>query len=154
MLAVLLVLLLQAEAPVRLWWDAPAGDLTGYAGYILRWGPASGQYTHSLTMDLSATSAEVMVGTDATWYFAVQAFLANGQRTGFSNEVKVIVPAGVEPTKPGRRKRPNADAALQAPAGPFGVGGRGSGMAGPPNVALRGLQDGESGSGTGWDGAQ
>lgn len=153
MLALLLTLLLQAEAPVQLWWDAPAGDLQGYGGYILRWGTESGQYTHSLTMDMSATSAEVMVGTGTTWYFAVQAFLTAGGRTGFSNEVRVVVPAG-EPTKPGRRKRPNAVAVLQAPAGPWTVGGRGPGMAGPPNVALRGLQDVESGSGDGRVGAQ
>ena len=105
------VSLLLAETPATLYWDPPAGDLNGYAGYVLRWGPdPGGPYTHSMTTDMSATKATVML-TLGRWYFVVESFSVTGQHSAYSNEVAVDSIGVEQPTeepKPGRRRRPNA----------------------------------------------
>lgn len=106
MLSLLLTVLLQAEAPVKLWWDPPI-SMIGISGYVLRWGEVSGDYRYSMVTDVTGYSAEVMVGTGKTWYFVIQSFDSQGRRSAYSNEVRVDIPAPETPPKPGRRKRPN-----------------------------------------------
>jgi Fibronectin type III domain len=66
-------------------WDPPTDGVT--VGYVLWGGLASGNYTHSI--DVGAVTRFHVVGLPegATFYFAVQAYNASGERSPLSQEV-------------------------------------------------------------------
>lgn len=73
---------------VSLAWDPSTSD--GVVGYKVYYGNASGSYDsfHTITNQSSYTVTNLATGT---YYFAVTAFDASGNESGFSNEVTDVV---------------------------------------------------------------
>ena len=76
---------------LRLAWDPPATNtdgtpLTDLAGYRLYWGSTSGQYDHVSDVGL-VTEAEITAELPA--FFAVTAYDAAGNESGFSEELRI-----------------------------------------------------------------
>jgi len=78
-------------------WQAPTENvdgtaLTDLAGYIIYWGTSSHSYAGSQTInDPSATQWEATV-SPGTYYFAMTAFDSSNNESGYSNEVRKIIP--------------------------------------------------------------
>ena len=70
--------------PVTLSW-LPAPDTT-IAGYKIYYGVASQTYTNSIAVG-NVTNYEVNLPAGLTYYFAATTYDANGDESGFSNEV-------------------------------------------------------------------
>lgn len=84
-------------APVTLAWDAnPEPEV---AGYELRYGEVSGQYTSTVQAGKNTTITVPYLAPGKTYYFAVFAYNAAGQKSAPSNEVIHTVPEPV-PTAP------------------------------------------------------
>jgi hypothetical protein len=78
-------------ADVSLAWDASVS--TGVTGYKVYIGTASG--TYGTPTNLGIQTAYTVTGlSSGTYYFAVTAFDASGNESGFSNEVSKAVSAG------------------------------------------------------------
>jgi hypothetical protein len=81
-----------ATRSVTLTWQAPTlnedgSPLTDLAGYEVRYGQSSGQYSQTLSLPSAAlTSVTVEDLAPATWYFAVKAVNSAGVQSSFSNE--------------------------------------------------------------------
>lgn len=76
---------------VTLAWDA--NSETNVIGYRLHYGPTSGQYTNSITINSPLTSATVYNLTGGSeYFFAVTAFNESGLESDPSNEVSYLVP--------------------------------------------------------------
>lgn len=84
---------------VVLFWDANAEpDLAGYKVY---WGRSSGNYTQGVPPVVGVMTQPTFTTPklfNGTWYFAVTAFNAGGQESGFSNEVSTTI--AVAPANP------------------------------------------------------
>jgi hypothetical protein len=77
-------------ANVSLHWNPSSGP--GVVGYNIYYGTASDYYTKKITIGNTNTVAISNLVCGATYYFAVTAFDANGNESGFSNEATFIVP--------------------------------------------------------------
>ncbi len=71
---------------VTLAWD-PSPD-TNVVGYCLYYGPASGQYSNRVGLGNVTTVAVSGLVGGVTYYFAATAIAADGQESGFSQEIK------------------------------------------------------------------
>jgi List-Bact-rpt repeat protein len=82
---------------VTLHWDAPTTNtdgtpLTDLAGYIIYYGPTSGNYTNSLDVGNVMTSVVNNLTDGLTNYFTVIAYNSAGVESSFSNEVNKTLP--------------------------------------------------------------
>ena len=84
---------------VSLAWDASTG--TSVAGYVVKYGAASGVYTNSLNVGNQLTATISGLQDSATYYFAVTARDANGLESVPSNEISYEVPIQFHITAPG-----------------------------------------------------
>src|SRR6185436_18542323 len=72
-------------ASITLEWDANSDGIT--AGYFVYYGTESGRYTGTVDVG-GSTSAVVNLGDpNATYYFAVQAYSASGDKSPLSTEI-------------------------------------------------------------------
>ena len=79
----------RSPAPFASYWDQNSeADL---AGYVLVWGTSTGVYSQSMTLGPSAVTHEVTSLANGTYYFAIRAFDAAGNHSGYSSEVQVVV---------------------------------------------------------------
>lgn len=86
---------IHAAPTVELNWTANTeADL---AGYVLVWGTTSGVYTHSVVVAPMAVTQQVSNLDPGTYFFALRAFNATGQQSGYSNEVVAVVTTAVVP---------------------------------------------------------
>lgn len=80
------------QGTVTLFWDANSEpDLAGYKVY---WGRSPSVYTNTpqpVVAVMSQPSYTTPVLPNGKWYFAVTAFNAAGQESGFSNEVSTTI---------------------------------------------------------------
>lgn len=76
-------------ATVTLAWDPPVDGLT--TGYVVAYGTTSTVY--ETTIDVGFVTEATIEGLqeDSTYYFAVQAYAADGRVSGYSNEVAQAV---------------------------------------------------------------
>ena len=92
-LALCLLLVVQvsqaAAGSVRLFWDR--NTESNLAGYVLTYGATPGVYTESVTLPATAQTHEFTDLSDGTYYFAIRAFDMAGMRSGYSNEVRIVV---------------------------------------------------------------
>lgn len=77
---------------VSLTWQAPQENedgsaLTDLAGYRVYYGLTSGNYTDSLSIDSSDATSHSMTLSSGSYYFAMTAVDADGNESGYSNEV-------------------------------------------------------------------
>jgi hypothetical protein len=77
-------------------WQAPTQNvdgtpLTNLASYKVYYGPASHNYTQSISVTNPATTQQVITLQPGTWYFAVTAIDAAGSESAKSNEVSKTV---------------------------------------------------------------
>jgi hypothetical protein len=80
-------------ADITLAWEpSTSPNILGYELYI---GNASKTYNTSLMLANQTTCTVTGIG-NGTWFFAVKAFDVAGNESKFSNEVKVVVPAGTK----------------------------------------------------------
>ena len=83
---------------VSLSWAAPTENednspLTDLAGYVIFYGTTAGQFSDLvLVEDPQATNYQVENLRPGTYYFAMSAINANGQRSGLSNTIVKSVP--------------------------------------------------------------
>ena len=85
-------------AQATLAWDPNTeSDL---AGYEIHFGTVSGNYT--VHTDVHNVTTYTVTGLTAgqTYYFAVSAYDASGNKSGYSNEVSYSVPAANAPPRP------------------------------------------------------
>lgn len=80
-----LSLLAAPAANVTLAWDASPDETV--VGYRIYWGPATGNYTNSLTLSNVLTATLTNLTAGATYYLAATAFDAEGLESVFSNEI-------------------------------------------------------------------
>ncbi len=78
-------------------WQAPTQNVDGsplldLAGYRIYWGLGSRSYTDSHTINDSAITEWDVTAPPNTYYFALTAFDADGNESGYSNEVQKIIP--------------------------------------------------------------
>ena len=95
----LLVPSLGEAASVTLEWDRNSDGLT--AGYYVYYGTESGKYAANVDVGSSTTAVVNLNDPNATYYFAVQAYSATGEKSGFSTEVMWLpsgTPSGQSPT--------------------------------------------------------
>ncbi len=77
---------------VHLAWDPPADGRA--TSYVIEWGPMPGGYRTSRVVPAGVTRFETPpLQGGLRYYFAVRAVDAEGRKSGFSNEVSVVVPA-------------------------------------------------------------
>jgi len=82
---------------VTLSWTAPTKNtdgstLTNLAGYRVRYGTSSGNYTHSVQLpNKSLTSVVIEDLTSARWYFAVKAYNSSGVESALSSPVSKLI---------------------------------------------------------------
>jgi hypothetical protein len=79
---------LSTAASVSLVWDA--NSESAVSGYIVHYGPASGQYSNRLSIG-NRTSHTVTGLQPGTWYFAITACDSFGTESIFSNEVSTKI---------------------------------------------------------------
>ena len=92
--ALLIALLISVWAraeQVTLAWDA--NTETDLAGYRVHYGTASGSYTTSVDVHKVTTSSIGTLTAGQTYYFAVTAYDASGNESGYSNQVSYSVAA-------------------------------------------------------------
>src|SRR6478735_3310764 len=81
-----------AAGNVTLAWDASTdASVTGYRVY---YGVGSANYTNSAAVGNVTSAVLANLADDATYYFAVTAYDAEGFESPFSNETSYTVPAG------------------------------------------------------------
>jgi hypothetical protein len=91
LLVALLVSAWARAEQVTLAWDANTeADL---AGYKIHYGTASGSYTTSVDVHKVTTSSIVSLTAGQTYYFAVTAYNAANNESGYSNQVSYSIPA-------------------------------------------------------------
>ena len=73
---------------VTLTWDP--GTSPEVAGYHLYYGAASGNYTNSIVMGNATTVTVSRLSSGVTYFFAVTAIGADGQESGFSDEISLV----------------------------------------------------------------
>ena len=79
-------------------WQAPTENvdgtpLTDLAGYVIYWGTSSRDYTGSQTINSpTATEWEATMLAPGTYYFAMTAFDGENNESGYSNELRKIIP--------------------------------------------------------------
>lgn len=79
-------------------WQAPTENvdgtpLTDLAGYVIYWGTSSRSYTGNQTINSPATTEwEATTVPPGTYYFAMTAFDAENNESGYSNEIRKIIP--------------------------------------------------------------
>ena len=83
---------------VTLAWNASAD--TGVAGYLLRYGNASGVYASSIDVANNTSASVPGLQRGATYYIVVTAYNAAGQESAPSNEVVYQVPGTPRITGP------------------------------------------------------
>jgi Putative Ig domain len=81
----LLVPAIGEAAAVTLDWDRNADSVT--AGYYVYYGTASGNYSGTVDVGSSTTAVVNLNDPNATYYFAVQAYSATGERSPISAEI-------------------------------------------------------------------
>jgi len=113
---------------VTLAWDANVE--TDLAGYKVYWGSASRTYGAPVTVGLVTTYKVEGLTTPGVYYFAVTAYNAAGQESGYSNEVVLQPgppgppgPAGADSTVPGPKGDPGDPGGPPGPIGPIGPQG-------------------------------
>lgn len=91
--ALLLIVRSVFSADVTLAWDPPTDGIT--TGYLVSYGAASGSYSQQT--DVGPATTYVASGlSNGTYYFAVRAYDANGNISGFSNEASAtLAPAKI-----------------------------------------------------------
>lgn len=78
-------------------WQAPTENvdgtaLTDLAGYVIYWGTTSRSYTGSHTINSPSVTEWEATMPAGTYYFAMTAFDAENNESGYSNEVLKIIP--------------------------------------------------------------
>ncbi len=78
-------------------WQAPTENvdgstLTDLAGYVIYWGTTSRNYSGSHTINSPATTQWEATMAPGTYYFAMTAFDAENNESGYSNEVLKVIP--------------------------------------------------------------
>lgn len=78
-------------------WQAPTENvdgtpLTDLAGYVIYWGTSSRNYTGSHTINSPTTTEWEATMAAGSYYFAMTAFDAQNNESGYSNEVLKIIP--------------------------------------------------------------
>jgi hypothetical protein len=88
-------------AQVTLAWDPNTESDLG--GYRVHYGTANGNYTVHTDVHNVTTSSVTELTAGQTYYFAVTAYDASGNESGYSNQVSYSVPTGTNgaPTAPG-----------------------------------------------------
>lgn len=81
----------QAQS-LTLQWDPPTDTAT--AGYILKYGTASGVYTAQIKVGLVTLYQVNNLSPSVRYYFVVQAYNADGVLSSPSNQVSAIAPSG------------------------------------------------------------
>jgi len=96
LLVALLISVWARAEQVTLAWDANTEpDL---AGYKVHYGSASGSYTSSVDVHKVTTSSIGTLTAGQTYYFAVTAYNASNNESGYSNQVSYSVPQNQPPT--------------------------------------------------------
>jgi len=90
------------QCSVTLAWDP--NPETNIASYKLSWGTTvSGSYTQSVTVWKEVVRQDLTLPSGKTYFFVVQATDSTGVTSGFSNEVRYVMPAtcssGPTPTR-------------------------------------------------------
>ena len=85
---------LRAAQSVTLGWDPSPS--TNVAGYMVRYGRASGHYDEQLDVGTNTTAKVAGLDEGATYFFAVTAYDANHVESLPSNEVSFLVPGIVQ----------------------------------------------------------
>ncbi|MGA8150076.1 MAG: choice-of-anchor D domain-containing protein [Terriglobales bacterium] len=75
---------------VSLSWDASTSEVAGYNVY--RGGKTGGPYTKVFTMDLNTSYTDGTVASGNTYYYVTTAVSSAGQESGYSNQVKAVIP--------------------------------------------------------------
>ena len=88
-------------AAVTLEWDANGDSVT--AGYYVYYGTESGKYSGNVDVGKSTSAIVNLTDPGATYYFAVQAYSATGDKSGISSELvwKPVTPDGPTLRNPG-----------------------------------------------------
>ena len=78
-------------------WQAPSQNvdgtpLTDLAGYVIYWGTSSRDYIGSHTINSPDVTEWEATMAPGTYYFAMTAFDASNNESGYSNEVLKIIP--------------------------------------------------------------
>jgi hypothetical protein len=79
-------------------WQPPTRNengspLTNLAGYVVSWGTAPGQYSHSVTLKNPGLTTYVVGDLGrGTHYFATKAFNSSGMQSRYSAEVRKTIP--------------------------------------------------------------
>lgn len=78
-------------------WQAPTENvdgsaLTDLAGYMIYWGSSSRSYMGSHTINSPTTTEWEATMPAGTYYFAMTAFDAQNNESGYSNEIRKIIP--------------------------------------------------------------
>ena len=95
---ILLISVKTADAETTVSWTAPTQRTDGtpllnLAGFVIHWGTAPGEYTQSVRIEDPAVLRHVIETLPpGTWYFAAQAFDANGLISDYSDEASKVIP--------------------------------------------------------------
>jgi hypothetical protein len=78
-------------------WQAPTQNVDGsplddLSGYVIYWGAASRAYTGSHTINSATVTEWESTVSPGTYYFAMTAFDSENNESGYSNEVRKIIP--------------------------------------------------------------
>jgi hypothetical protein len=82
---------------VVLRWQAPTQNVDGsalidLAGYVIYWGTASRNYTDSQTINSPTATEWQATMVSGSYHFAMTAFDAQNNESGYSNEVLKFIP--------------------------------------------------------------
>lgn len=86
-------------------WNPPTTNvdgtvLTDLAGYKIRYGTASGNYSQTIDVGNVTTYTVPSLVDGSTYYFAVTAYDTSGNESGYSNEVSKTLSSGADTTPP------------------------------------------------------